>query len=217
MEKNKKIIITDSNQQLFSFQDKKDLCEDINLYHIPQNLDEIELQIDRLKQRWNEFTYLIGHRLKYIHFNRLYELKGYADFSTYVKVALKFSENNAYYYIAVFDYFTEEQTRIAGSKLKLIIPLLNKVKKDKELTDDMKQQKISGLRNELYFKIKNKSYREAEKIIKEMKTKYFNELKDIQKEINKIDVKKNKIIIYEENENIKTALIQLIEQFYLNN
>ena len=113
--------------------EKTDLCEDITSESIPTNLSEIEIQIDRLKQRWSEFTYLIGQRLKFINDNKLYEEKNYPDFKTYVNIALKMSENNAYYYIAIYEFFTEEQTRKAGSKLKLLVPILNKVKRDKEI------------------------------------------------------------------------------------
>ena len=50
---------------------KQDLCADITSSNLPKTLEELEIQIDRLKQRWSEFTYLIGQRLKYINDNRL--------------------------------------------------------------------------------------------------------------------------------------------------
>jgi len=54
---------------------KKDFCEDITVDALPRSLEEIELQIDRLKQRWSEFTYLIGQRLKFINDTRLLRRK----------------------------------------------------------------------------------------------------------------------------------------------
>jgi hypothetical protein len=130
----------------------KDYCEDIDTRNIPDNLDEIERQIERLKQRWGEFTYLIGQRLKYISNNKLYEKNNYPNFKTYVNIALKMAENNAYYYIAVYNYFTEEQTRVAGSKLKLIIPFLNKIKSDSSIPPPLKEIKIKAMRDELFLK-----------------------------------------------------------------
>lgn len=193
----------------------RDICEDISTQNIPQSIEEIELQIDRLKRRWNEFTYLIGQRLKYINDNKLFENKGYTDFSTYVRIALKMSETNAYYYIAVFDYFTEEQTQMAGSKLKLIIPVLNKLKKDKSIPEELRTARIKDLRNELFLKIYNKTYREAEKIIKDINVRHFTKLDKIE-EFRRVVIKSDRIIIYEDNKEIREELFHLIEQFYLD-
>jgi len=217
-------VIVDDNElvediehsSIMPFVDKnRDLCEDISTQTIPQSLEEIELQIDRLKRRWGEFTYLIGQRLKHINDSSLYEDKGYSDFSTYVRIALKMSETNAYYYIAVFDYFTEEQTRMAGSKLKLIIPVLNKLKKDSSIPEEIKDARIKDLRNELFSKIYNKTYREAEKIIKDIKVRHFTTLDKVE-EFRRVVIKTDKIIIYEDNKEIREELFHLIEQFYLD-
>ena len=180
---------------------------------MPQSLDEIEQEIDRLKLRWSEVTYLIGQRLKYIADNRLYEQKGYHDFKTYVTLAIKMSENNAYYYISVFEYFTEEQTKRAGSKLKLIIPVLNKLKRDKTVSDELKAIKIKGMRDELYYKIYNKTYREAEKIITDMRQKYFTDIGKIV-QFQRVRIVKDKIIINEKDPDIQQKLLELIEEFY---
>ena len=153
------IIIIDEKAEIQS----RDLCEDILINQVPTELNEIEKQLERLKQRWGEFTYLIGERLKYILDNKLYETNNYPNFKSYVTIALKMAENNAYYYIAVYNYFTEEQTRLAGSKLKLIIPFLNKIRHDKTLPEPVKETKIKALRDELYYKVYQKTYREAEK------------------------------------------------------
>ncbi|OHD19370.1 MAG: hypothetical protein A2Y34_02890 [Spirochaetes bacterium GWC1_27_15] len=193
--------------------EKTDLCEDITSESIPTNLSEIEIQIDRLKQRWSEFTYLIGQRLKFINDNKLYEEKNYPDFKTYVNIALKMSENNAYYYIAIYEFFTEEQTRKAGSKLKLLVPILNKVKRDKEIPKELKDARIKDLRDELVIQIYNKTYREAEKLISNIRTKYFNEIEKINK-FERIIAKSDKIIIYENDKDIQEELIKLIEEFY---
>ena len=215
------IIIDDdqlSNNKVEIFDNKmqNDFCTDITSSEIPHSIDEIEFQIDRLKRRWNECTYLIGQRLKYINNHRLFEEKGYTDFSTYVKIALKMSENNAYYYIAIFDYFTEEQTRLAGSKLKLIIPVLNKVKKDTSIPEKIKDERIDQIKNELYTSIRNKTYREAEKLIKDLKTKYFFGIENIEKqsEFKRIEVKSDKIIINESDKETQKQLINIIEDFY---
>lgn len=189
-----------------------DLCGDITSRYIPKKLDDIELQIDRLKLRWSEFTYLIGQRLKYISENRLFEEKNYPNFKTYVKIALKMSENNAYYYIAVYDYFTEEQTRRAGSKLKLIIPVLNKIKNDRKLEKKQKKEKIEKIRDDLYNRVYNTTYREAEKIITGARKDFFNE---VEKEPDKIIEKNDRIIINEKNGEIRRELLGLIEDFYL--
>ncbi len=196
----------------------KDLCEDIEINKIPATLEEIEMQIDRLKQRWGEVTYLIGERLKYINDNRLFEQKGYLDFKTYVNCALKMSENNAYYYIAVCEYFTPEETKLAGSKLKLIIPILNKIKRDKDLPDEIKTSQIKDLKDELINKIYTKTYREAEKIITELREKYFSTLEDLNKNLEeeKIIILKDRIIIKEDDREIQTKLVKLIEDFYSN-
>jgi hypothetical protein len=193
--------------------ERRDLCQDITLDYVPENLDEIEIQIDRLKQRWSEFTYLIGQRLKIINDSKLFEEKGYQDFHTYVNIALKMSENNAYYYISIFEFFTEEQTKNAGSKLKLIIPILNKVKKDKEMPPEIKKERLKNLRDELYTKIFNKTYREAEKIINEIKGKYFIELEKIES-FERVIIKDDKIIIFENDKDIQDQLLKLINEFY---
>ena len=190
-----------------------DSCSDITSANMPQSLDEIEQEIDRLKLRWSEVTYLIGQRLKYIADNRLYEQKGYHDFKTYVTLAIKMSENNAYYYISVFEYFTEEQTKRAGSKLKLIIPVLNKLKRDKTVSDELKAIKIKGMRDELYYKIYNKTYREAEKIITDMRQKYFTDIGKIV-QFQRVRISKDKIIINEKDPEIQQKLVELIEEFY---
>ena len=192
---------------------KSDFCSDITSAHIPESLDEIEQEIDRLKLRWSEVTYLIGQRLKYIADNLLYEQKGYHDFKTYVTLAIKMSENNAYYYISVFEYFTEEQTKRAGSKLKLIIPVLNKLKRDKTVSDELKAIKIKGMRDELYYKIYNKTYREAEKIITDMRQKYFTDIGKIV-QFQRVRISKDKIIINEKDPEIQQKLVELIEEFY---
>ncbi len=196
---------------------KEDLCEDIEINKIPATLEEIEMQIDRLKQRWGEVTYLIGERLKYINDNRLYEIKGYTDFKTYVNYALKMSENNAYYYIAVCEYFTPHETKLAGSKLKLIIPILNKIKRDKTLSEEIKEIQLKDLKTDLINKIYTKTYREAEKIITEIKEKYFSTVEEIvQKDLDneKIIILKDKIIIKESDREIQAQLVKLIEEFY---
>ncbi|HOV15547.1 MAG TPA: hypothetical protein PK771_14765 [Spirochaetota bacterium] len=193
--------------------ERNDLCEDITTNNLPSTLEEIEIQIDRLKQKWSEFTYLIGQRLKYINDNRLFEDKGYSDFKTYSNIALKMSENNAYYYISIYEYFTEEQTVKAGSKLKLIIPVLNKIKKDKEIPEDMKNEKLNSLRDKLFTMIYNKTYREAEKIVDDMRSKYFSQIEKIE-QFERIVVKNDKIIIYENDKDIQESLIKLIEEFY---
>lgn len=192
---------------------RRDLCEDITPDHLPESLDELELQIDRLKQRWGEFTYLIGQRLKYISDQKLFESKGYPDFKTYVQIALKMSENNAYYYIAIFEYFTEDQTRQAGSKLKLIIPILNRIRKDPQIPGPIKEQKLIDLRDELFLKVLNKTYREAEKIIQEMRSKFFTEIEKIE-EFKRITLKDDKIIIHEPDKEIQKELYRLISDFY---
>jgi len=212
-------IIIDEDQlpqktNQFKNKPENDYCTDITINNIPHSIDEIELQIDRLKHRWNECTYLIGQRLKYINDYKLFEDKGYTDFSTYVKVALKMSENNAYYYIAIFDYFTEEQTKLAGSKLKLIIPLLNKVKKDSTIPEDLRNDKINTLKNELYTSIRNKTYREAEKLIKELKNKYFFNLETVHEDLRRIIVKNDRIIINESDKDIQRQIIDFVESLY---
>jgi len=192
----------------------KDLCEDIQPSFIPSNLDDIERQIERLKQRWGEFTYLIGQRLKYIVDNKLYEQNNYPNFKTYVNIALKMAENNAYYYISVFHFFTEEQTRMAGSKLKLIIPFLNKIKSDKSLPESLREIKIKAMRDELFYKIYKKSYRDAEKVIKEVKSKVFNKIADLEFNKKKLFVKSDRIVLLEDNEDVKNDIIALIKNYY---
>ena len=83
----------------------KDLCEDIQPSFIPSNLDDIERQIERLKQRWGEFTYLIGQRLKYIVDNKLYEQNNYPNFKTYVNIALKMAETYLGKFLQALYYF----------------------------------------------------------------------------------------------------------------
>jgi hypothetical protein len=192
---------------------KRDLCDDISVENVPSKLEELEIQIDRLKQRWSEFTYLIGQRLKFINDNRLFEEKGYKDFGTYAAIALKMSENNAYYYISIYEYFTEDQTIRAGSKLKLIIPILNKIKKDKEIPEEIRSERLKSLRDELFMKIYNKTYREAEKIINDLKAKYFSEIEKIGK-FERVVIKDDKIIIYENDKDIQKALYNLVTKFY---
>ncbi|MBQ3922406.1 MAG: hypothetical protein II707_03845, partial [Spirochaetales bacterium] len=195
-------MIHDTESNSFVIESRDDLCSDITSQRIPESLDEIEQEIDRLKLRWSEVTYLIGQRLKYIADNRLYEQKGYRDFKTYVTLAIKMSENNAYYYISVFEYFTEEQTKRAGSKLKLIIPVLNRLKRDKTVSDELKAIKIKGMRDELYYKIYNKTYREAEKIITDMRQKYFTDIGKIV-QFQRVRISKDKIIINEKDPEIQ--------------
>ncbi len=206
-------MIHDTESNSFVIESRDDLCSDITSQRIPESLDEIEQEIDRLKLRWSEVTYLIGQRLKYIADNRLYEQKGYHDFKTYVTLAIKMSENNAYYYISVFEYFTEEQTKRAGSKLKLIIPVLNRLKRDKTVSDELKAIKIKGMRDELYYKIYNKTYREAEKIITDMRQKYFTDIGKIV-QFQRVRISKDKIIINEKDPDIQQKLVELIEEFY---
>ncbi len=191
----------------------RDLCDDITVETIPLTLEEIELQIDRLKLRWGEFTYLIGQRLKIISDKSLFESKGYSDFKTYVNVALKMSESNAYYYITVFEYFTEEQTRRAGSKLKLLIPILNKIKKEKDIPEDMRDARFKDMRDELFSRICNKTYRESEKIISDMKSKYFVQ-PDTFTNYQKIIVRKNRIIINEDDRDIQEEIVKIINEYY---
>lgn len=192
---------------------KQDLCADITSSNLPKTLEELEIQIDRLKQRWSEFTYLIGQRLKYINDNRLFEENGYVDFKTYVNIALKMSENNAYYYISIYEFFTEDQTVKAGSKLKLIIPVLNKIKKDKEIPEDIRDDKLNSLRDKIFAMIYNKTYREAEKIVDTFRQKYFTNLQKIEK-FERVVVKDDKIVIYEKDKDIQEKLVKLIEEFY---
>lgn len=192
---------------------RNDLCEDITIDYLPETLEEIELQIDRLKLKWSEFTYLIGQRLKYINDNRMYEGKGYKDFRTYVNLALKMSVTNSYYFMDIYTFFTEEQTKQAGSKLKLLIPILKEIKRDKEVPLELKDNRIKDLRDELFLKVYNKTYREAEKIVKEVRGKYFTNISEIE-EYRKIIVKKGKIIINEDDGNVKEELLKLINDFY---
>jgi hypothetical protein len=220
-------------KRLSGFKVQNDLCDDINAGNVPETLEEIELQLDRLKRKWGEVTYLIGQRLQIINDRKLFREKGYQDFATYVRLALQMSDNNAYYYIAVYEYFTEEQTKSAGSKLKLIIPVLNKIKKDKDIPEEIRNEKIKDLTSELYTKINNKSYREAEKLIKCIRERYFTnidktgnkfdneiESKTGKKNISHIDefdkivVKNDRIIILEKDKDIQNELVQLITQFY---
>lgn len=195
---------------------QRDLCDDITRDNIPQNLSEIEIQIDRLKQRWSEFTYLIGQRLQFIRDNKLYRQNSYPDFKSYVTIALKMSENNAYYYIAIYEYFTEEQTRKAGSKLKLIIPILNKVKKDKGMPEELKTERLNNLRDELFYKIHNKTYREAEKFLNQVKLKYFSKIPSTKSQNNKkkIIVKDDRIVIYEDDKIVQEELLKIINDYY---
>lgn len=207
-------LILQDNEYELVHDSSRDLCEDITPQELPDDLDQLEKQIERLKQRWGEFTYLIGQRLKHILELKLYEQNNYPNFKTYVTVALKMAENNAYYYIAVYNYFTEEQTRLAGSKLKLIIPFLNKIRSDKTLPEPVRDVKLKALRDELYFKIYKKSYREAEKIIKQVKSTYFSTITDLAVNDKKIEIKKDRIIIHEEDETVREKLIALINDFY---
>lgn len=212
---NEMYIIKDDNELPFAgSNNSRDLCEDIDHSIIPESLDEIERQIERLKQRWGEFTYLIGQRLKYISQNKLYEKNNYTNFKTYVIYALKMSENNAYYYMAVYEYFTEEQTKIAGSKLKLIIPFLNKIKRDTNLPDTLKEIKIKAMRDELYFKIYNKSYRDAEKTIANVKNKFFNKIEDLEINKKKVFVKKDRIVIVESDEDTREKILSALKEIY---
>jgi hypothetical protein len=192
---------------------QRDLCHDITTDNLPENLEDIEMQIDRLKQRWSEFTYLIGQRLKLINDSRLFEQKGYQDFQTYVNIALKMSENNAYYYISIYEFFTEEQTRKAGSKLKLIIPILNKVKRDREIPDEIKTERLKDLRDEIYAKIFNKTYREAEKIISKFRSKYFDRVDKIE-EFERYRVKSDRIVIFEDDKDKQAKLVKMLKRFY---
>ena len=123
------------------------------------------------------------------------------------------SENNAYYYIAIYEYFTEDQTRQAGSKLKLIIPILNKIKRDKEIPDELRGARIKDMRDELFAKIYNKTYREAEKFIQDVRSKYFSEIVKIDK-FQRVAVKDGKIIIYEDDKDIQDQLLKIINDFY---
>jgi len=211
--------VSPANDASITTLNNSDLCNDISSQNLPSTLDAIELQLDRLKRKWNEYTYLIGQRLKFINDNRLFEDKGYSNFGTYAQVALKMSENNAYYYISIFEFFTEEQTQSAGSKLKLLLPILNKLKRDKEIPEDLKNERIKDLRNELYLKICNKSYREAEDIIKDLKKKYFtkiNKFENIENNANdkRIIIKNDRLIIMEKDKDIQLELIKIIENFY---
>ncbi|MCG8570949.1 MAG: hypothetical protein MJB14_12490 [Spirochaetes bacterium] len=203
------IVDEDSPQK----QASRDLCDDISTHNIPTKLEDLEFQIDRLRQRWGEFTYLIGQRLKYIKEKKLYQTNNYRDFKTYVSLALKMSENNAYYYIAIYEYFTEDQTKKAGSKLKLIIPLLNRIKRDRSIPENEKEDRLHNIKNELYFKVYNKSYREAEKAIGEIKSKYFSTLNQITPP-KKIVVKKDRVIIYEDDPETQAELLKMINEFY---
>jgi hypothetical protein len=123
------------------------------------------------------------------------------------------SENNAYYYISIYEYFTEDQTREAGSKLKLLIPILNKVKKDKEIPAEFKEERLKDLRDELFSKIYNKTYREAEKIMQEVRLKYFSQIDKIE-HFERIAIKDNRIIIFEKDKDIQEQLVKIIKDFY---
>jgi len=191
-----------------------DLCEDITIDNIPKTLDEIEFQIDRLKLRWGEFTYLIGQRIKIIRDNKLYRERGYISFKVYVNIVLKMSESNAYYYISVYEFFTEKQTREAGAKLKLLIPLLNKIKRDRELASDIKILKIRDTRDFLFSQIYNTTYREAEKIVKYEFDNSVYKKKPKQEVFGRFIVKDNAITIFENDKDIQKELIKLIENFY---
>lgn len=191
----------------------KDYCTDITSSNLPESLQEIEMQIDRLRQRWGEFTYLIGQRLKYINDNGLYETNNYPNFKTYINIALKMSENNAYYYIAVYEYFTEEQTRLAGSKLKLIIPILNKLKRDKSIPADFRETRLKSVRDDLFYKVCNKTYRDAEKTVSDIRRKYYPEMPKILT-FDKIAERGSKIVIDEDDPEIRKELIGLIKGFY---
>ena len=191
-----------------------DLCEDITINNIPETLYGIELQIDRLKHRWGEFTYLIGQRIKIIKDNKLYIERGYISFKVYVNVVLKMSESNAYYYISVYEFFTERQTKEAGAKLKLLIPLLNKIKRDRELAYDIKILKIKDTRDFLFSQIYNTTYREAEKIVKYEFDNSVYKKKPKQEIFGRFVVKDNMITIFEKDKDIQKELIKLIEDFY---
>ncbi len=191
-----------------------DLCEDITINNIPETLNEIELQIDRLKLRWGEFTYLIGQRIKIIRDNKLYRERGYLSFKIYVNVVLKMSESNAYYYISVYEFFTEEQTKEAGAKLKLLIPFLNKIKRDRELSDDIKFLKIRDTRDMLFAQIYNTTYREAEKIVKNELNNSVYQRKPREEVFGRFTIKDNTITIFEKDRDIQKELIKVIEDFY---
>ena len=206
-----------------NIQAEVDLCQDITLNNCPQSLAEIELQIDRLKQRWGECTYLIGQRLEKIRTEKLFKEKGYNDFKSYIQSALKMSESNAYYYMAVFEYFSEYHAREIGSKLKLVIPVLNQIKNDNNLPQNIKKMQLDLIKNKIISKIQNKSYREAEKFIKNFKEKIFTKakkysekklLENNQENLPRIQYHENSFTILDDDYMRRDELINMIKSFY---
>ncbi|HPO48923.1 MAG TPA: hypothetical protein PLO89_01230, partial [Spirochaetota bacterium] len=82
-----------------------------------------------------------------------------------------------------------------------------------EISDDSKRDKINLLRDKIFTMIYNKSYREAEKIVDNLRNKYFTEVDKIV-EFERIIVKNDKIIINESDKDIQESLIKVINDFY---
>ncbi len=121
--------------------------------YLPDSLDELERQIDKLKERIWESAWFIGKRL--IAINERYLIKtGYDTISEYAEARFGLKQRTTYNYMFMAKEFDRLQALAMGSKLFL----LERVDKEK------REEYIQWLQQE------NPKYREIEERIKQDKS-----------------------------------------------
>ncbi len=152
--------------------------------NMPNTVDELENEIDRLKEEMQKSMWLIGQRLSKIKNEKLYETK-YKDFTEYCTYRFEFNRRTAYRFLFIYDNFTFETARTHGSKLRLLEGIKDD-EKCKELLEWMDKE--------------SPSFREVEQKVKELKTSSDKETNEIEPKSKPIIKKSTKTIIIDKSQ-----------------
>ncbi len=129
---------------------RKELTEPEFSEDIPENIEEIELQINSLKNRMWEVSWLIGKRLLVVKDKHL-EGTEFLSISDYAKSKFGFERRTTYRFMFIAKHFDQVTARTLGSKLRLLEPL----------NEDKRNAYLEWMKND------NPTFREIELKIKE--------------------------------------------------
>lgn len=173
---------------------------DTDVYNrIPDNLNEIEIQIDRMVGKTWEYAWYIGTRLNIIDKDFLQETK-YSSINEYAKERFGFSYRTIDNFRFLSKHFSRTQALAYGSKLYLL----------SKLDNNEKQNYLEWIEQE------NPTYREIEDKINSEFKKPGRPKQDINLSKSKMTVDFNRIGKYipkEKQEDFLNELKELIEKY----
>ncbi len=137
---------------------RKELAEPETSEEIPDDLEEIENQIHKLKDRLWEMAWLIGKRLILVK-DKYLDATEFLNIGDYSKEKFGIEKRTTYRFIFIADNYDKMTARTLGSKLRLLEPL-----------DDEKRKEYLK-----WMKLKEPTYREIEERIKSEMKKEINQ------------------------------------------